>query len=78
MNTIEHLEFAEHGFAFNTATGDHFMMNETARTILREFRAGNSESDVVDILARDYGVPPRDLKRDVADFCTRLRCVGLV
>ena len=78
MRSLSHLSLSPEGLAFNPATGDAFMVNESGATILRAIQSGASLSDIVHMLTDTYSLPVEDAQRDVFDFHDRLRSLGLV
>ena len=78
MHKLSNLAINGEGFAFDTTTGQCFLVNRTAQSILEGFRGGKSEAEIARQLTDEYGLPVSQAFRDLADFCARLRTFGLV
>lgn len=77
MRSLSHLSLSPEGLAFNPATGDTFMVNETGAAILKAMQSGNSLGDIARLLAETYALPMETAERDLFDFHDRLRSFGL-
>ncbi len=77
MQKLSHLSLNDEGFAFNTTTGQCFLVNETALFILECFRGGKNETEIIGQLTKEYGLSPRNALRDLGDFRDRLKIFGL-
>ena len=78
MTKLSRLAINEEGFIFDPATGGSFTVNRTGLDILKDMKDNRPQEDIADMLARRYGVEPRDAERDVADFADRLRAFHLI
>ncbi len=78
MQKLSHLTLNDDGFAFNTTTGQCFLVNQTALFILDGLRGGKSETEITRQLTNEYGLSLRHAQRDLADFQVRLKTFGLV
>jgi hypothetical protein len=78
VRSLANLSLSPEGLAFNPATGDTFMVNETGATILKAIQAGSDLGDIAQVLTNTYALPPETAQRDVFDFHDRLRSFGLV
>ncbi len=77
MRGVHRLDLPSEGIAFDPTTGDTFMVNDSGSRILRALQTGSSEQEVVSILRQEYPVTREDAERDVSDFHSRLRTLGL-
>ena len=77
MNHLSHLAINEEGFVFNPKSGDSFQVSGTGLVILKAIREGQSDEDIVRVLAESYEVSVEDVRRDVADFKASLNTLGL-
>ncbi len=78
MHKLSHLALNEEGFVFNPLTGDSFQASETGLHILKAFRDGASNGETARRLVAEYAVTEEEALRDVADFRSVLKSLGLV
>lgn len=78
MQRLSHLALNDEGFVFNPLTGDSFQASETGLEILKAFRDGADDAEAARRLAAAYDVTPEEALRDVADFRSVLKRLGLV
>jgi PqqD family protein of HPr-rel-A system len=78
MQKLSHLALNEEGFVFNPLTGDSFQASETGLRILKAFRDGADDAEAARRLAEEFDVAPEEAQRDVADFRSVLKSLGLV
>lgn len=77
MNGYCRLKVYDTGFVFDPTTGCIFMLNETGLAILKEFRKGSGEDATAERLVREREISLPAAQRDVADFSSKLRSLGL-
>lgn len=77
METYNTIEISAEGFAFDTATGNSFVLNQSAALILRDLQQGLDEDQASAHLARAFSLPAARAQQDVADFRTMLSNHGL-
>lgn len=77
MSQISRLAMNEEGFVFDPATGEGFVANEVAVTILRAFQQGKNATAVAELLCETYDVETDRAAADVADFSARLQALGV-
>jgi PqqD family protein of HPr-rel-A system len=83
MASLAHLTVNSDGVAFNTTSGDTFLVNPSALVILKVFQVGGSQTEpdydaAVRSLTDAYEVSPDQARHDVVDFHDRLRSLGLL
>jgi len=71
--SMRRLAVSESGFVFDPMSGHHFTVNETGLEILRHLQEGRDLAEILELLAQDYRVGPRELERDVLEFAGMLR-----
>lgn len=77
MSDLSQLSLSTEGIAFDPATGDTFVANETGVMILKAIQAGKPTHEIVRSLTDRFQVTAADAERDVVDFQSRLRVLGL-
>jgi len=65
------------GFAFNATTGESYTLNCCAQMVLRRLNANETQAEIVQAIASEFGVAQSTVERDVADFFQQLRTLGL-
>ena len=75
---LSRLALNDQGFAFDPATGDAFLLNASALSIIRGSQAGKADAELAESLAEEFQVPLETAARDVSDFVTRLKAMRLV
>jgi coenzyme PQQ synthesis protein D (PqqD) len=78
MRSLSGLSLSPEGLAFNPATGDTFMVNESGAAILKAIQGGAGLGDVVRLLTDSFSAPRDVAERDILDFQDRLRSFGLL
>lgn len=81
MSTVARLgqlNISPEGFLFDPSSGDSFVANPVAVTVLETLRDGGDEAEAVCALTARYEVSEHDAARDVADFLARLRTFHLL
>lgn len=74
---LGNLVLNEDGFLFDSTTGDSFMANPTAVTILRGLQEDRSETEIVRALVERFDVALDDALDDLVDFVARLKAMQL-
>jgi PqqD family protein of HPr-rel-A system len=77
MPKLNQLALNEEGFVFDPTTGDSFMLNETGLFILERLREEKSDEEIQDSLVETFEVTVEEAERDMSDFQTRLKAIGL-
>lgn len=77
MSPLLSLNVSNDGFAFNTATGESYILNCCARLILNRLRSGETQEQIVDALSREFGIAQSRVEHDVTDFLQQLHILGL-
>ena len=77
MSKLSRLALNDEGFVFDPATGDSFLVNRCGMLILRALGEGRNDKDVVHALTEEYEVAEEDAERDVADFRSQLKSLGI-
>ena len=75
---LAQLVLNDEGFMFDPTTGDSFVVNQMAVTILQRFQDGQNETEIAHELVEHYNVSLPDAARDIADFISRLKSMQLM
>jgi hypothetical protein len=78
METLKRLALNEEGFAFDPATGNSFVTNQTGLFIIKKLREGLSEDEIIKALTEEFEVDEDTARRDFYDFTEQLRILGLI
>jgi hypothetical protein len=70
---LANLTVKEDGFLFDPTTGDTFVANPTALSVVRTLQDGGDESAAIANLVTQFEVKESEARRDVADLCARLK-----
>lgn len=70
---LTHLTIKDDGFLFDSTTGDTYVANPTALTMLRWIQDGCDEAQVTEEAIRRFDAGESEIRRDVADLMARLR-----
>ena len=73
QDALRRLALSDSGFVFDPVNGDSFTVNSCGLTVLRLFKDGQSLSEVLDLVTKEYKVESRRAERDVLDFIVQLR-----
>ena len=77
MSKLKQLAINDEGFVFDPTTGDSFMLNKTGLFIIERLRDEKTHDEILDSLVDTFEVTLEEAERDIADFQTRLRAIGL-
>lgn len=61
----------------NAVSGEYFSLNGTGTEVWQRLQDGTSEAEIVESMARMYGVEASGIQRDVADLIAELRSAQL-
>jgi Coenzyme PQQ synthesis protein D (PqqD) len=61
----------------NAVSGEYFSLNGTGTEVWQRLQDGTSEAEIVESMARIYGVEASGIQRDVADLIAELRSAQL-
>ena len=75
---LAQIVFHDDGFLFDPGSGESYVANPTAVTILRGLQEGRGEAALVADLTSKYSVDQEEARRDVTDFLSRLKNLQLV
>jgi PqqD family protein of HPr-rel-A system len=78
MVSLSRLTLPSEGLAFDPATGDTFMLNDSGAWILKAFQIGHSKSEIISMLREEFQISQEEAARDVTDFHGRLQHLQLV
>jgi PqqD family protein of HPr-rel-A system len=79
VSRLHDLALSDSGFVFDPTTGHTFTVNATGLAVLRGLKAGDPETKIAAALSEGFEMDGgEDPMRDVADFLTSLRALGLV
>lgn len=73
VERLSNLTIKEDGFLFDSTTGDTYVANPTALTMLRWMQDGCDEYQVAEEAVRRFDAGESEIRRDVADLMARLR-----
>jgi len=77
MLPLSSLSVKHDGFAFNVTTGESYTLNCCAQLIVHRLRANETQEQIVQAIASEFGVAQSRVERDVADFLHQLLTLGL-
>ncbi len=77
MSDLSSLTISNDGFAFNITTGESYTLNRCARMILHRLRSDETQEQIVQAIASEFGVAHSVVERDVTDFFQLLHTLGL-
>jgi len=75
---LSHLAISAEGFIFNPSTGDSFQVSQTGLQIVNALREDKSENEIAQTLSDTYDVSLENAQRDLADFKSNLKFLGLL
>lgn len=78
MSVLQRLALNDEGFVFDPATGDSFILNDSAAALIRGLQEGLDELQLVDRLSERFLVEPEQATSDVEDFLVQLRAMRLL
>lgn len=78
MARMVELDLDPEGMAFDPVTGDTYVVNDTALSILQSLQTGADHDEAAYLLVEAYHVSREEALRDVLDFHDRLRTLGLL
>ena len=73
QEALRRLAMNDSGFVFDPVNGDSFTVNSCGLTVLRLLKDGQSLSDVLDCVTKEYKIDTRKAERDILDFIVQLR-----
>ena len=73
LEALRRLAMSDSGFVFDPVNGDSFTVNPSGLTVLRLLKDGQSLTDVLDHVGKEYKVDSRRAERDILDFIVQLR-----
>ncbi|MBW4522634.1 MAG: PqqD family protein [Scytolyngbya sp. HA4215-MV1] len=76
MSPLSSLTISNDGFAFNVTTGESYTLNRCARIILHRLRSSETQEQIVQAIAHEFGIAQSIVERDVADFFQQLHTLG--
>jgi PqqD family protein of HPr-rel-A system len=78
LSRLHDLAVSDSGFVLDPRTGHTFTLNESGLLVLRSLKDGAPLYQIVDRLESEFDVDPNDnVRRDVDDFVSNLREMGL-
>jgi PqqD family protein of HPr-rel-A system len=79
LSRLHDLAVSDSGFVLDPRTGHTFTLNESGLLVLRSLKDGDPLCQIVDRLESEFEIDPNDnVRRDVDDFVSNLREMGLV
>ena len=73
QEALRRLALSDSGFVFDPVNGDSYTVNSCGLSVLRLLKDGQSLSEVLDCVTKDYKVDSRKAERDILDFIVQLR-----
>jgi len=77
-DALKNLALSENGFVFDPSSGNTFILNETALTIVKLLIQEKTKEDIKEIILNEYSVESDEIDRDIADLTIQLREYGLI
>ncbi len=77
MSAFTTLSITEDGFAFDSKTGESYILNSCAQLVIKGLQKGENRQDIIHNLAREFGVTQNTIERDIADFFGQLNSLGM-
>jgi hypothetical protein len=68
MKLHRNIALSDTGFVFNPASGDSFSVNPIGLSILKDFKDGKTEKEIIDKLVSEYNTTRETAERDLFDF----------
>lgn len=78
IQKLSRLAVSDEGFAFDPSTGDSYLLNSSALSLLRWLQQGKQNGQLAEALSERYGIASDGASRDVGDFLTRLKSIRLM
>jgi hypothetical protein len=73
QDALRRLAMSDSGFVFDPVNGDSFTVNACGLTVLRLLKDGQSLSQILEQITKEYDVNYRKAERDISDFISQLR-----
>ncbi|TGL63067.1 PqqD family protein [Leptospira ognonensis] len=77
-SALKNLALSENGFVFDPTSGNTFILNETALTIVKLLIKDTGKEEIFNQLINEYDVKIEEIDRDYADLTIQLREMGLI
>ncbi len=77
IGSLKNLALSDNGFVFDPTTGNTFIFNETALTIVRCLIQEKSKEEIIRSILAEYEVDSEELERDYSDTMIHLKELGL-
>ncbi|HZZ73209.1 MAG TPA: PqqD family protein [Pirellulales bacterium] len=78
MRSLSQLTVGPQGLAFDPASGHSFVLNPSGTILLQALQGGSDTVGAVRLLSEKYALRKEDAERDVTDFMSCLRTLGLI
>jgi len=78
MKIKNNIAVSDSGFIFNPSTGESFSVNPISKQIMEWMSEGKSDSDIIDLLVKDYATDKDTVEKDLNDFIELLKSYQLV
>ncbi len=75
---LRHLALSDSGFLFDTTSGHTFTVNATGTFLLRALIGGATLAELPEAMAAEFDVRAEEAERDLAEFVSQLREMGLL
>jgi len=77
MSALKAFTLTEEGFAFDSATGENYILNRCGQLIVQRLQQGENRKQIVHFLSGEFGIAQSTAERDLADFLQQLNTLGL-
>jgi hypothetical protein len=78
MKLKSHIAISETGFIFDSATGDSYNLNQTAKVFIDLLVSGKSENEILDTITERYDVNRLTAEHNYHDLLAVLRTFNLL
>ena len=75
---LKNLALSENGFVFDPSSGNTFILNETALSIVKLLIQEKTKEEILIHLIKEYDTNSEELERDYSDLTIQLRELGLI
>jgi len=77
MQVISQLVLDENNMAFHPMMGNSYQLNSVGKEILNMLKHHKLKDEIIEVLAKEYGISEHELFIDVSDFISKLKVYGL-
>jgi hypothetical protein len=77
MQIVSQLVLNENNIAFHPVVGNSYQLSDSGARIVNLLKQHKTKNEIIEILAKEYGVNKNEIFIDVSDFIAKLRVYGL-